>query len=393
MRSVLYAMSKKNLGVPGTRCRFVLRIPKMSWLGVWSTGPQNIETELEEPYPVSPNSQSPYKPPPPEKNFWNYSTLNRRVRMIGTGTLTLIMLLGYFGLSALNDSKPALLRASESLNSASLGPLQGREVYYNAEFNLTAPVAILDDSVAHELSVQLRKTNILLRVNETEEKSVTGELTTSTGKILWSRSTADHGSLLQDIEVISRRMDLTLVTLLEKNQVSRGEFSFLAENKDTLKSSVIRTEIPNLSLSGKSLRSTIVDVQVGQKKALILHFWATWCAPCMAEMKHIEALSEMYKDAVGIVNIADERTNESLDQTRLRLTKVVDKYDALKDQYILGEGSTLLRDIFGADTIPLPAFALFDRGGVLREAFAGSLADPGSDQGRRMKIFLRNARN
>jgi peroxiredoxin len=32
------------------------------------------------------------------------------------------------------------------------------------------------------------------------------------------------------------------------------------------------------------------------KKVIVLDFWATWCVPCQAEMPHLQALHERYRD-------------------------------------------------------------------------------------------------
>ena len=40
---------------------------------------------------------------------------------------------------------------------------------------------------------------------------------------------------------------------------------------------------------------------------LLLHIWATWCPPCIAEMPALEALQDRYADSgLTIVNLSDE---------------------------------------------------------------------------------------
>ncbi len=40
---------------------------------------------------------------------------------------------------------------------------------------------------------------------------------------------------------------------------------------------------------------------------VVLEFWATWCAPCIAAMPHLNELTEQFKDkAVKFISITDE---------------------------------------------------------------------------------------
>lgn len=49
------------------------------------------------------------------------------------------------------------------------------------------------------------------------------------------------------------------------------------------------------------------EVKPGAGKVYVLDFWATWCAPCIAEMPHISELQRRHKsDGVVIVAVSDE---------------------------------------------------------------------------------------
>lgn len=62
-----------------------------------------------------------------------------------------------------------------------------------------------------------------------------------------------------------------------------------------------------LQASGKlaqNLKST-------QGKVVVLEFWATWCAPCIASMPHLNGLSEKYKNkGVQFISITNESKAE-----------------------------------------------------------------------------------
>lgn len=45
-------------------------------------------------------------------------------------------------------------------------------------------------------------------------------------------------------------------------------------------------------------------------RTLLLHIWATWCAPCIAEMPALEALQDRYRDnGLTVINLSDETRN------------------------------------------------------------------------------------
>src|SRR5690625_2502618 len=55
-------------------------------------------------------------------------------------------------------------------------------------------------------------------------------------------------------------------------------------------------------------------------KGVMLNFWATYCAPCEAEMPYMESLYPEYADEIEIVAV-------SLDNSELVIDKFINKYD------------------------------------------------------------------
>ncbi|NBB92057.1 MAG: redoxin family protein [Gammaproteobacteria bacterium] len=47
-----------------------------------------------------------------------------------------------------------------------------------------------------------------------------------------------------------------------------------------------------------------VDAQGFAGRAMLVNFWATWCAPCRREMPVLQAASERHGDALAVVGIA-----------------------------------------------------------------------------------------
>ena len=101
---------------------------------------------------------------------------------------------------------------------------------------------------------------------------------------------------------------------------------------------------------------------------LLLHIWATWCPPCIAEMPALEALQDRYADSgLTIVNLSDE----SVDVIRAWLsenpsTMVHGRVDAF--DFLLGDSPP-----DGVDRAlgSRPVYVVVDREAVVREIRQG----------------------
>ena len=61
------------------------------------------------------------------------------------------------------------------------------------------------------------------------------------------------------------------------------------------------TEVPPLDYVLKDQNGNQISFKDYRGKVIFLNFWATWCPPCQAEMPHIQALYEKYKDSKDVV--------------------------------------------------------------------------------------------
>ena len=62
-----------------------------------------------------------------------------------------------------------------------------------------------------------------------------------------------------------------------------------------------RGSIPSFSLD--NLKGEQVSISDFKGKVVVISFWATWCAPCMQELPHLNGFQEKYKDD-GLVVLA-----------------------------------------------------------------------------------------
>lgn len=58
-------------------------------------------------------------------------------------------------------------------------------------------------------------------------------------------------------------------------------------------------------LAHESLTGEYVDVQQMKGQLVIVEYWATWCAPCVTNLRHLKSLQAMY-DGVAVVGINSE---------------------------------------------------------------------------------------
>ena len=101
-----------------------------------------------------------------------------------------------------------------------------------------------------------------------------------------------------------------------------------------------------------------VDIAKLRGKVVLLDFWATWCAPCMAKLPEIQKINDKYKDkGFQLLGI-------SLDQDKNALLKITKSKKMDWPEYFDGkgpEGAIALR--FGVQAIP--AAWLVDRKGYV----------------------------
>lgn len=86
-------------------------------------------------------------------------------------------------------------------------------------------------------------------------------------------------------------------------------------------------------------------------KPVFLNFWATWCVPCVSEMKSIEEASQRFKDEIVFLAVSNE-TPEQI-QSFLKKNKLSFQFARLDMSYL------------DAYVVVLPTTMLIDRNGQL----------------------------
>ena len=52
--------------------------------------------------------------------------------------------------------------------------------------------------------------------------------------------------------------------------------------------------------------NTVTEASLGEKELFFVHYWATWCGPCINEMPDLGKIVEKYGDRVGFIALLDD---------------------------------------------------------------------------------------
>jgi peroxiredoxin len=131
-------------------------------------------------------------------------------------------------------------------------------------------------------------------------------------------------------------------------------------------------ELPDLDgrrISLESLRGQVV----------LLNFWSTLCAPCMAEMPSLNRLSTAFRDkGMQILSVAID-SNDAL------VREYVQK-NALSFTVLLDKDKEVFFDDYAGPS--LPSTYLLDRNGVIVEKFSGLQVWDGQEMKNRIMMLL-----
>jgi len=123
---------------------------------------------------------------------------------------------------------------------------------------------------------------------------------------------------------------------------------------------------PSLQVANRADYDDLIDERHGQ--VVLVDFWATWCAPCLAQLPHTLELAKRHKgDGLAVITVCMDEPDE---QPHAEKTLIARGGDNTATHLISanGGGSRAMEE-FEIASGALPHYKLYDRTGTLRRTF------------------------
>lgn len=76
------------------------------------------------------------------------------------------------------------------------------------------------------------------------------------------------------------------------------------------KTETLSAQIPNAEVT--LLSGELVKLHDYKGKVLLLHFWATWCAPCVKEFPQLLELAKRYEDDIILLAVSVDKSRDAI---------------------------------------------------------------------------------
>lgn len=158
---------------------------------------------------------------------------------------------------------------------------------------------------------------------------------------------------------------LTLSVLHYENQLL-PEPIILAEHDNAIAPATGREIIPMFTLP--NLNNTPITTDYAKADITLLHFWATWCAPCIAELPE---LTQFVKNQHGRVRLVAISLDQNFEDILPFLTQLLGVTKQRHTTWLFDENKTLTENTFGV--YKLPETLVINEKSELIHKFAGAV--------------------
>lgn len=153
---------------------------------------------------------------------------------------------------------------------------------------------------------------------------------------------------------INKRNVLSLLSFIERSGKG-SENKKIAHNTIYLLTKMAEgTKAPYFSLLDQNKKR--VSLTDFKGKYVYLDFWATWCTPCLQELKLKQSLKDKYGSDIAFVSI-------SIDKSYTAYKSYLDKNKNLNSVFLYASNSDTLKELYNVKSIPV--FYLIDKEGDL----------------------------
>ena len=97
-----------------------------------------------------------------------------------------------------------------------------------------------------------------------------------------------------------------LFIIPSSRMVIQSQLASLFSSTPTLIEENEREQLSNYNLVLKDLQGQTVNLNQSENKPILINFWATWCAPCIAEMPDLNDLYQTFKNDVDFYFVSQE---------------------------------------------------------------------------------------
>ena len=88
------------------------------------------------------------------------------------------------------------------------------------------------------------------------------------------------------------------------------------------------------NLKDKAFSGNIIELKTRKEPIVIVNFWASWCKPCIAEFKSLNALLNKFPGKIFVLGI-----NNDTEEPMKAVAKINDKYQLQLDSLVDAKGS------------------------------------------------------